>query len=101
MAVAREIARLRLEGMQTSVRSRDILGPVPAAPLHILAEAKEVARNDCDNPERVLRIQPQSFSIGAILISSFFGPAESNRTCATRFAPSPVTASTRPSPKSS
>ena len=43
----------------------------------------------------------QSFSIGAILIRSFLAPALSKRTCATRFAPSPVTASTRPSPKSS
>lgn len=52
--------------------------------------------------ERSLGIRAaQIFSIGAILMSSFFAPALSKRTWAMRLAPSPVTASTRPSPKSS
>lgn len=41
-----------------------------------------------------------SFSMGAILIRSFFCPEVSNDTCAMRFVPSPVTWVTRPSPKS-
>src|SRR4051794_37135711 len=76
------------------VLARVVPGPGQAALLPERDDRVRVRPREGTDPHA------QIFSIGATLISRRLRPAPSNCTSAIRFGPSPVTAITRPSPKS-